>query len=95
MATDVFPTHVGMDRALPDIPIEAQCIPHARGDGPTPCGDLAPTLPYSPRTWGWTEVDEGPRQVLEVFPTHVGMDRMFTASNDYENRIPHARGDGP
>ncbi len=32
---------------------------------------------------------------LEVFPTHVGMDRGGYAGGDYASSIPHARGDGP
>ncbi len=31
----------------------------------------------------------------EVFPTHVGMDRIEPAIDAGQVRIPHARGDGP
>ena len=54
----MLPTHVGMDRLRPQLG-ERRCdAPHARGDGPALSAALKYALLCSPRTWGWTAIDQ-------------------------------------
>ena len=57
----VFPTRVGMVRALTGARVELFCFPHPRGDGPM--RHLAPryAVLFSPPAWGWRIV---PRVLL-------------------------------
>jgi len=72
---NIFPTHVGMDRNDKKIFCGGLNFPHARGDGPVFCFCLSGSGIFSPRTWGWTESEEGAMLHDVIFPTHVGMDR--------------------
>ena len=47
---------------------------------------------FSPHTWGWTACD--PHHRLNVFPTHVGVDRLLFEF-DLCTSFPHTRGGGP
>ena len=53
------------------------CVPHARGDGPNRQRRYLVKLECSPRTWGWTDVVRHLDRRPTVFPTHVGMDRIW------------------
>ncbi len=53
----VFPTHVGMDRRKEEHGEDARGFPHARGDGPLASGGAYSTAAFSPRTWGWTDLE--------------------------------------
>ena len=91
----VFPTHVGMDRMTASPATYTLRIPHARGDGPRECILNPRPSGYSPRTWGWTEALRARLKHFDVFPTHVGMDRLRRIAHSAPEGIPHARGDGP
>ena len=84
-----------MDRHSDYLIFALSRIPHARGDGPVTHQVPDITSMYSPRTWGWTA--RSPKVFIdqEVFPTHVGMDRLLDVWPESEEGIPHARGDGP
>ena len=50
---------------------------------------------FSPHPWGWTEnLVHGPGD-LRVFPTPVGMDRLWASRLLSALGFPHTRGDGP
>ncbi len=70
-------------------------VPHARGDGPLALLSRITRRWRSPRTWGWTVIDDVFRDAVDAFPTHVGMDRLRIALEERLQRVPHARGDGP
>ena len=92
---NVFPTRVGMDRAADRYEINANRIPHTRGDGPiTPVGAYD-MLMYSPHAWGWTQSRGNIGTASGVFPTRVGMDQPSPRFAQYLHSIPHTRGDGP
>ena len=91
----VFPTHVGMDRGSSSRSMTPACIPHTRGDGPLFVMISRFILKYSPHTWGWTVAQKYRFADKTVFPTHVGMDRIFTHAPPRNLSIPHTRGDGP
>ena len=77
-ARHVFPTHVGMDHGWNESRSPVLGIPHTRGDGPRQAFVGGLKSLYSPHTWGWTVDELLGVPVLQVFPTHVGMDRMAT-----------------
>ena len=52
ISPDVFPTHVGMNRAGPACGRQSVCIPHACGDEPADALAQALIILYSPRMWG-------------------------------------------
>ncbi len=95
LPNSVLPTHVGMVRLSSTSPSAPACSPHPRGDGPaqilpTPC----PT-PFSPPTWGWSELSPTAANSSSVLPTHVGMVRAMSGLNRLICCSPHPRGDGP
>ena len=92
---EVFPTCVGMDRLTFSASRNPECVPHLRGDGPPDLLRKREPGMCSPPAWGWT-VDAlffltGGR----VFPTCVGMDRIYEHPHHQRHRVPHLRGDGP
>ncbi len=91
----VFPTRVGMDRWIREWSNRLGRIPHTRGDGPHEHTMCAFFSTYSPHAWGWTEHALGALHAHRVFPTRVGMDRMYLRALSVTYRIPHTRGDGP
>ena len=50
--TQVFPTHVGMNRRTHPASRPRIRIPHARGDEPAALREQIVLGKYSPRTWG-------------------------------------------
>src|SRR5437870_3616652 len=56
---------------------------------------LALPTTCSPRMWGWTAARAGQGEVVPVFPTHVGMDRVRFWWTPPAASVPHACGDGP
>ena len=92
---DVFPTHVGVDRSSRGcLPISRR-VPHARGGGPNASSGSRTCPSCSPRTWGWTAMNHELLSLFEVFPTHVGVDRLARMLNSVSTSVPHARGGGP
>ena len=53
------------------------------------------TYEYSPRMWGWTADAYWLYDIPDVFPTHVGVDRLGRQFREELCRIPHACGGGP
>ena len=91
----VFPTPVGMVRHRdPDVLPEFS-FPHARGDGPRKVPRDGGEKPFSPRPWGWSGSADTARRRCTVFPTPVGMVRLFGKRKKNVTSFPHARGDGP
>ena len=70
-------------------------FPHARGDGPLSGSRKTCASSFSPRPWGWSDINVSLIRVLNVFPTPVGMVRFQLRNLRNNNRFPHARGDGP
>ena len=91
----VFPTHVGMVRRRGRVGLCRVRFPHARGDGPHGGCVTASGKEFSPRTWGWSDDMTPTPEQQAVFPTHVGMVRLWHEPSGYFWGFPHARGDGP
>lgn len=91
----VFPTLVGMVHATPERRSRLIRIPHARGDDPKIKLVVEVFALYSPRMWGWSVSRLVTYDLVEVFPTHVGMVRPRSSTSPMTSSIPHARGDGP
>jgi len=70
-------------------------FPHARGDGPNQKKAQCYMMSFSPRTWGWTGIEIKGWGLVDIFPTHVGMDRENENEDERKKNFPHARGDGP
>ncbi len=73
----VFPTRVGMDRRVGVQVGHGQGFPHARGDGPPVYSVITGASAFSPRAWGWTVGTQHGSRNRVVFPTRVGMDRIW------------------
>ena len=84
-----------MDRGISPTSPARPSVPHARGDGPPSASVFTETSLCSPRTWGWTVVQNTSTTGGYVFPTHVGMDRIRKFQSLGCPCVPHARGDGP
>ena len=72
-----------------------RCFPHSRGDGPIPWSVVVSSPEFSPLAWGWSDVFHGSGVKASVFPTRVGMVRIFWPTGSSGFRFPHSRGDGP
>ena len=94
-APPVFPTPVGMVRAVHAARRALGSFPHARGDGPRVSIEFGCFNRFSPRPWGWSGVDNCGGYIGDVFPTPVGMVRPSATSRAGSTCFPHARGDGP
>ena len=91
----VFPTLVGMFRAVFDLHKANECFPHARGDVPAIATGALLALAFSPRSWGCSGEGHHPGCRERVFPTLVGMFRTLAFQGRHDARFPHARGDVP
>ena len=91
----VFPTPVGMVRDFSPSPCRNGRFPHARGDGPSTGSRIRSAITFSPRPWGWSDSPVTTQSVYRVFPTPVGMVRVFDSCFQLYGSFPHARGDGP
>ena len=69
----VFPTHVGMFRAIIMRIAIGGSFPHSRGDVPSVFGRFYDTAEFSPLTWGCSVQVCYCNCFCFVFPTHVGM----------------------
>ena len=69
--------------------------PHARGDGPCACRVHERHALFSPRAWGWSDIDGQLDRIEDVLPTRVGMVRLIGPASTGSIGSPHARGDGP
>ena len=91
----VFPTPVGMVRPAEKSDNIIIRFPHARGDGPSINIAHFSTSWFSPRPWGWSELNQNESLSNTVFPTPVGMVRPSSGTARDCSCFPHARGDGP
>ena len=74
----VFPTGVGMVRRPYHREQTGACFPHGCGDGPRYLLP-PPSMPmFSPRVWGWSGFGGPVGAKNVVFPTGVGMVRVFS-----------------
>ncbi len=92
---NVFPTPVGMVRVDVLDKTANPGFPHARGDGPNRLSSGAVVCVFSPRPWGWSELNQNESLSNTVFPTPVGMVRNRRQHSRGGEGFPHARGDGP
>ena len=91
----VFPTHVGMFRGEGGRLQAVLRFPHTRGDVPAARGGLGALIEFSPHTWGCSDAATLAISMRAVFPTHVGMFRLFRLSGSVQYSFPHTRGDVP
>ena len=91
----VFPTGVGMARGPTSSRPIILCVPHRRGDGPSPDTLNSVRHTCSPQAWGWPAQREHLAREHQVFPTGVGMARSRSAARKCWSCVPHRRGDGP
>ena len=91
----VFPTHVGMFLFDLRCFIANLRFPHTRGDVPLLDFLLYPITLFSPHTWGCSGLHRLWTRFGRVFPTHVGMFRIFLWVTGGLRCFPHTRGDVP
>ncbi len=91
----LFPTHVGVYRAVDGPRVGDRAIPHARGGVPMRAGTEHHAVGYSPRTWGCTDQRHDAPRIRHLFPTHVGVYRTPRRGAWDRSAIPHARGGVP
>ena len=70
-------------------------LPRARGDGPSQVHRSEKRGRASPRSRGWTFVEDMCSQILAGFPALAGMDPTGYPGEILRSRLPRARGDGP
>src|SRR5437764_1231251 len=66
VATEVFPTRVGMVRCLGSRRFLPHRFPHTRGDGPRILPVTASMCVFSPHAWGWSVSSREPFFVANV-----------------------------
>ncbi len=84
-----------MVRRSPRSPRWWSYFPHTRGDGPAMDARLQVLEIFSPHAWGWSGSPMGELWESIIFPTRVGMVRVFTRFGSAASNFPHTRGDGP
>ena len=58
-------------------------------------GQINFAMAFSPHAWGWTGAALYERDIGQVFPTRVGVDRTANSVRPSWVRFPHTRGGGP
>lgn len=91
----VFPTGVGMYRTPITALINQSSVPHSCGDEPATMIRYHITTECSPHAWGWTGNGNLCPPFKRVFPTCVGMNRVFNTCLLSMFCVPHMCGDGP
>ncbi len=91
----VFPTPVGVYRAIRVSTARADRFPHARGGVPSAVMSAYNADPFSPRPWGCTATRRTVLGCRRVFPTPVGVYRRWRLRSDAVAGFPHARGGVP
>ena len=66
-----------MVRLVRVVELPVNGFPHPRGDGPGISDNVFETLRFSPPAWGWSVVGVRCETSVVVFPTRVGMVRVF------------------
>ena len=91
----LFPTHVGMFRRARWKPQSRSTFPHTRGDVPPDWFFELDFYHFSPHTWGCSAAILEERSLGDLFPTHVGMFRVYYPIREFNSSFPHTRGDVP
>ena len=91
----VFPTRVGMFRAMSLLCRVEACFPHTRGDVPQYNVGLTDDEMFSPHAWGCSCRPATKPMPTLVFPTRVGMFRNGLIKPARAFGFPHTRGDVP
>ena len=91
----VFPTSVGMNRATMENTPSSIGVPHICGDEPPNHRVLTFKTRCSPHLWGWTDNEISSRKNEIVFPTSVGMNRVYRCIVCIVWSVPHICGDEP
>ena len=73
MQTYVFPTHVGVNLTVSRLPRQQDRVPHARGGEPGVSGASSREPVVPPHAGGYRDPPVAHMRVLQVFPTHVGV----------------------
>ena len=92
---DLFPTPVGMFRRTDNAEQNRQPFPHACGDVPYQHRRVVASRAFSPRLWGCSVILNADKAPVTLFPTPVGMFRVYTDAFDAVLAFPHACGDVP
>ncbi len=93
--TEIIPTHVGVNRRELLHWIRMRHYPHTRGGEPDFFYVWKYHLTLSPHTWGWTVVSPIKIEVIDIIPTHVGVNRPIEREYQLVRNYPHTRGGEP
>ena len=89
----MFPTHVGIARERVAVPFGAADVPYECGDCAYPIIAFIGHLVCSLRMWG-LRVHRRPRRPhVAMFPTHVGIARIYPIGFRLSVDVPYACGD--
>ena len=91
----VFPTYVGMIRNAYNFKRNFGSFPHVCGDDPGYTGRNGVYYGFSPRMWGWSVHTQDKHIYFPVFPTYVGMIRLYLRRLRIILCFPHVCGDDP
>ena len=91
----VFPTHVGVYRAIKWRHTGVVSFPHTCGGVPKYTAPFALIRAFSPHMWGRTEPTGRQNLRLLVFPTHVGVYRRCSVIKTWVPCFPHTCGGVP
>ena len=91
----LFPTYVGMFREHCFFVLNSCAFPHVCGDVPWRFDADFWFGIFSPRMWGCSVNPSHASMASSLFPTYVGMFRIYRRYSGKENSFPHVCGDVP
>ena len=91
----IFPTHVGVSPCCTLFCKARYHFPHACGGEPEGRCLCCRDKRFSPRMWGWALAEIPSVTAQAIFPTHVGVSLMMSASASGFPDFPHACGGEP
>ncbi len=91
----VVPAHAGVVLNGPGSLTGSLCGPRARGGGPAPGSPSPPDHQWSPRTRGWSHLDDHDAPERGVVPAHAGVVPERPRPSRRARGGPRARGGGP
>ena len=92
-AIQMFPTHVGIAREIPEPRAQRDHVPYACGDCAQILTALTAPTPCSLRMWGLRDALRTQAAWKCMFPTHVGIARVPASLRDATGDVPYACGD--
>ena len=92
---NLFSTHVGLNRLSLLQVLSLVSILHTRGVEPRQEKEERDRISYSPHTWGWTANIQLPTNYIDLFSTHVGLNREGQRRFSQAYTILHTRGVEP